>query len=49
MSTLFVGFIGIVLVPALIIAAIMNMCVKKAAARAMREENMKFTISMHMK
>lgn len=45
MTTLFMGFVGLVLVPALILSLVLNRWVKYSGDRMVQEEHIKFTIS----
>ncbi len=45
MTSLLIGFIGIVLVPALIMSVVMSRWAKPRADRGLQEDTMRFTIS----
>lgn len=45
MTTLFMGFVGLVLVPALILSLVLNRWVKHSGDRMGQDEHVKFTIS----
>ncbi len=45
MTSLLIGFIGMVLVPALVMSIVMSRWAKPQSDRGFQEENMRFTIS----
>jgi hypothetical protein len=45
MTSLLIGFIGLVLLPALIMSLVMSRWAKPRADRGFQEENLRFTIS----
>jgi hypothetical protein len=45
MTTLLIGFVGLVILPALILAEVLNRVIKEPAESAGRRENVPFTLS----